>query len=77
MYYSDGRLTIHYCPIGVPGDGGVIEYQKWNREAMEAVNSQLPPNGTFDLVHMESQPIFLPHFKNLSIPVIPSWHGVM
>jgi hypothetical protein len=51
------------------------EYQLWARPAMDAVNAN--ESTQFNLIHMESQAISLIRFMDVTIPVIPSWHGVM
>jgi hypothetical protein len=69
---SDGRLVVHYCDKGDPMASGA-EHQSWARPAMDAVHASSP----FDLIHLESHSINLNDFMNVTIPVIPSWHGTM
>ncbi len=67
---------MHYCPFGNPGGGGDIDFQKWNRPTFDSVNASFGDAG-FDLIHMESQPVFMPHFIDIGIPIVPSWHGML
>lgn len=73
---SGGRLVIHYCPFGDPGNGADQRFMLWTREAYDAVVPTLAQKA-FDVIHLESAPIHLPSFANVTIPIVPSWHGVM
>ena len=70
---ADGRLVVHYSPVGVPGNGQDVRFQKWTRAAFDAASADL---GGFQIMHIESLPVWLPDFDNITIPVVPSWHGI-
>ena len=71
---TDGRLVVHYSPVGNPGNGADPGMQKWTRVAFDEASAAL---GGFNLIHMESVSVALSDFMNVTVPVIPSWHGVM